>query len=176
MEQQFETIEVDSEENNELLFRVKVEGASQKNTKTRLVCEDENVSFMFNGTVDSSGEDLVQFNIPPMKNKITEGTYLARVEVLVENRYFEPVQFKIKFKKSISVMAEVVTRQKLIQRTIPVSVTVENVQPKIEKKIPQTTTPSASPTLKERFVSKKPQMNEQEILARAEAKLKQKRH
>jgi hypothetical protein len=37
---------------------------------------------------------------------LQEGTYSARVEVLIENRYFSPVQFQINFKKALKVVAE----------------------------------------------------------------------
>lgn len=104
MEQLTETISLDVDEANELAFKLKVEGASSP-AKVRLVCESGDVSYMFNGR--GTGEDgVVQFVIPQMKGKLTEGTYSARVEVLIENRYFSPVQFQINFKKTMQVFAE----------------------------------------------------------------------
>lgn len=62
-----------------------------------------------------TGEDgVVQFVIPQMKNKLQEGTYAARVEVLIENRYFSPVQFQLNFKKTMQVFAEAVN---VVQRS-----------------------------------------------------------
>lgn len=105
MEPMLETIDLDTEEPNELLFKVKVEGADPAPAKVRLVCESGDVAFMFNGR--TAGPDgLIQFNLPIMKDKLKEGLYLARVEVLIENRYFAPVQFQVNFKKAVKVFAE----------------------------------------------------------------------
>lgn len=107
MEQLTETIELDIEESNELAFKIKMEGAASSPAKVRLVCEGKDFSYMFNGY--GTGEpEVVQFTIPQMSSKIQEGVYGARVEVLVENRYFAPVQFQINFKKTLSVVAEAI--------------------------------------------------------------------
>jgi hypothetical protein len=104
MEQLTETITLDMEEANELAFKIKVEGASSP-AKVRLICESNDISYMFNGR-GTSEDGVVQFVIPQMKEKLAEGTYDARVEVLIENRYFSPVQFQIYFKKAMKVFAE----------------------------------------------------------------------
>ena len=49
MEPTLETIVLDAEENNELLFKVKVEGADNVPAKVRLVCESGELAYMFNG-------------------------------------------------------------------------------------------------------------------------------
>lgn len=105
MEPLNETIELDLEESNDLTFKIKMEGAAASPAKVRLVCEGSDFAYMFNGY--GTGEDeVVQFTLPRMDKKITEGTYNARVEVLVDNRYFAPLQFQINFKKTLSVVAE----------------------------------------------------------------------
>jgi hypothetical protein len=105
MEPLLETVDLDMEESNELAFKIKVEGTANSPAKVRLVCEGSDVSYMFNGR--GTGEDgVVQFVMPQMKDKLQEGVYQARVEVLIENRYFSPVQFQINFKKAMKVVAE----------------------------------------------------------------------
>lgn len=104
MEQLTETVTLDMEEANELAFKIKVEGANSP-AKVRLICESNDVAYMFSGR-GTSEEGVVQFVIPQMKDKIEEGTYSARVEVLIENRYFSPVQFQLNFKKPVKVFAE----------------------------------------------------------------------
>lgn len=107
MEPLTETIELDLEESNDLTFKIKMEGTAMSPAKVRLVCENEDFAYMFNGY--GTGEDeVVQFTLPRMDKKITEGTYKARVEVLVDNRYFAPLQFQINFKKTLSVVAEAI--------------------------------------------------------------------
>ena len=105
MEPMLETINLDLDESNELKFKIKLEGNVNSPAKVRLVCEGEDVSYVFKG-YGTNEMDVVQFTLPKMENKIKEGTYSAKVEVLVENRYFAPLQFQINFKKSVSVVAE----------------------------------------------------------------------
>lgn len=107
MEPLTETIQLDLEESNDLTFKIKMEGTAMSPAKVRLVCENEDFAYMFNGY--GTGEDeVVQFTLPRMDKKINEGTYNARVEVLVDNRYFAPLQFQINFKKTLSVVAEAI--------------------------------------------------------------------
>jgi len=101
-----ETISLDLEESSELLFKIKIEGAEPSPAKVRLVCETGDVAYMFNGH-PTQDEGVVQFLLPALSDKLKEGTYLSRVEVLIENRYFSPVAFNINLKKAVSVMAEV---------------------------------------------------------------------
>lgn len=102
-----ETINLDLDESNDLKFKIKLEGNVNSPAKVRLVCEGEDVSYVFKG-YGTNEMDIVQFTLPRMESKIKEGTYNAKVEVLVENRYFAPLQFQINFKKSVSVVAEAV--------------------------------------------------------------------
>jgi len=107
MEPLLETISLDLEESNELLFRVKIEGTEPSPAKVRLVCESGDLAYMFNG-YPTQEEGVVQFLLPVLKDKISEGMYLSRVEVLIENRYFAPVNFNIDFKQAVKVVAEAI--------------------------------------------------------------------
>lgn len=115
MDPLLEIVDLDMEENNELLFKVKIEGADPAPARVRLVCESGDLAYMFNGRL--AGQDgLIQFNLPVMKDKLKEGIYQSRVEVLVDNRYFAPVQFQINFKKAVKVVAEAVFTRMPIQK------------------------------------------------------------
>lgn len=105
MEPLTESIDLDIDESNELAFKIRMEGAATSPAKVRLVCEGEDFSYMFNG-YGTSEPEVVQFTLPQMSGKINEGTYQARVEVLVDNRYFAPLRFDINFKKTLRVVAE----------------------------------------------------------------------
>jgi len=107
MEQFLETIDLDNEEANELLFKVKVEGIEQSPAKVRLVCESDDMDYVFHGS-PTPDEGVVQFVLPPLKGKLKEGQHLSRVEVIIENRYFAPVQFNINFKQAVKVVAEAI--------------------------------------------------------------------
>lgn len=139
MEPMLETIDLDMEESNELLFKVKVEGADPAPAKVRLVCEQGELAYMFNGR-SAGGDGLVQFNLPIMKDKLREGLYLARVEALIENRYFAPVQFQVNFKKAVKVVAEAVN---VVPRKAAPEVTVSAVPIVKPKPVPVVASPPA---------------------------------
>ncbi len=102
-------IELKLDEDNEVLFRVAVEGTREP-ASVRFVCENGDVSYMFKGTVgEEPGE--VKINVPAMQKQLAEGTYNSRLEVLIENRYFSPIQLNVRFKKGVSVVAEAVIVQ-----------------------------------------------------------------
>lgn len=105
MEPLVETIDLDIEESNDLTFKIRLEGTSTAPAKVRLVCEGKDFSYMFNG-YGTNEPETVQFTLPQMNNRLQEGLYNARVEVLVENRYFAPLHFQINFKKTLNVVAE----------------------------------------------------------------------
>ena len=128
METLSETITLDMDEANELAFKVKIEGATGP-AKVRLVCEANEIAYMFDG-YKGPGEDVVEFTVPKMKDKIQEGTYDARVEVLIENRYFSPVQFRVNFKKAVQVFAESIRPNKPANVIPEVKVSAISVQRK----------------------------------------------
>lgn len=149
-----ETVELDVDEINELLFKINIEGHISGPAKVRMICEGDDVSYMFPGRPDKDG--LVQFVIA--KNSgLGEGTYPSKIEVLIENRYFVPVQFNVLIKKAVQVFAEVV-QVPSVKKASPVLVSASRVQLKQEKQ-PQVviegpekkTRPSVTMTLADRY-------------------------
>jgi len=134
MEQLLETIQLDTDDSNELLFKIVVEGLEQAPVKTRLVCEADDVSYVFNGVLTT--DDVVRFVLPALKLK--EGTYPSYVEVLVAGRYFTPVEFVVELKKPVKVVAESI--QVIKHRAEPqVRVTAS---PIVAKKVPTVPVPA----------------------------------
>src|SRR5574338_1694398 len=106
-----EAIEIKLDEQNELFFNVQVEGSSPGAVTVRLVCESEDFSAVFPGSYTDEGE--VRGVIPELKKNASfkEGKdYEAKLEVMVENRYFIPLKFDMTFKESVKVFAEVSTK------------------------------------------------------------------
>lgn len=97
-------------ESNDVRFDVKITSSERfSNTdgpqvRLRLVCEANDIEYSFRGTSLSDG--TVQVIVPPMKQTITEGTYDTRLEVIVEDRYFVPLEFAVEFKTPLKVVAE----------------------------------------------------------------------
>ena len=100
-----ETVETDLEESTEMLFKITVEGLDQAPSKVRMVCENGSIGHVFKGE-KTDQEGVLSFNIPA--NALKEATYLTKVEVLVENRYFAPVTFNLNAKKKAKVVVEAV--------------------------------------------------------------------
>jgi hypothetical protein len=123
-----ETIELDITEANELTFKVQIEGADGVPANIRLVCEGNDVSYMFRAHANRE-PDTFDFVLPSMKGKLREGRYAARVEVLLENKYFSPVEFELDFKEPVKVVAEAVTRTREVQKPEPkVAITAVQVK------------------------------------------------
>jgi hypothetical protein len=152
-----ETIELDIDDSSELLFKVKVEG-TEGQAKVRLVCESKDIDFMFVGS-SLGHDDAIKFDVPSMKSKLKEGVYKSKVEVVVDNKYFVPVEFNINFKKTIQVVAEsfqVVNKQEkkseISVSAIPIVVKKEKQQEAVvEKKLEDK---SKFVTLHEKFQNK----------------------
>lgn len=175
MEPLTETISLDIDESNELAFRIKMEGTAAAPAKVRLVCEGDDFAYMFNGY--GTGEpEVVQFTLPRMGSKITEGSYAARVEVLVENRYFAPLQFQIEFKKTLSVVAEAIqVKPRVVQSDIKVTATplvaqrpavkptqiVFEQRPSVHKQV-EAPKISKAPSLRETYAAKTSSSKEEE--------------
>jgi hypothetical protein len=127
-------IEIDIDEASELLFKVQIEG-TETPAKTRLVCEGKDMGFLFSGGF-TNDPGVVQFVIPCMKGKISEGEYNAKLEVLIENRCFSPVEFRLKFKKQVTVQAESLSHavtKKLVHEIKPTASLVEVRKPQTLK-------------------------------------------
>ena len=145
-----EVIELDINESNELTFKVQIEGADNIPANIRLVCEAEEMDFVFKAR-PSREVNTFDFALPSMKSKLKEGTYKGRVEVLLENKYFSPIEFEMSFKQSVKVMAESISRKPEPQKVEP-KVTIT---PVVTKKPSVTETHQTGQTLKDRYTSKK---------------------
>ena len=155
------------DEVNDLTFKIRLEGDVSSPAKVRLVCEnsEQDVSYMFKGY--GTGEDeVVQFTIPRMDGRLSEGAYRARVEVIVENKHFVPLTFDVDFKRSVSVVAEAIQvkpRQRndlkvtaeAVTRSAPIQPTIKfeqrPVEPAREAKVQHAAVEKKHVSLKEKF-------------------------
>lgn len=186
-----ETLALDIDDKNELTFRIKVEGIDPAPAKISMICEGVDHAYMFTG-VPQGHDDLVTFTIPVMKNKILEGVYASRVEVLIDNKHFVPVKFNVNFKKTISVVAEAVVvptlkKKEIIVTAAPIvpvveqkqNVVIQTKQQSQQKQVQQNPliTPkqeftTQNPLLKQSSNSQKEELDEDSILEAASAFIK----
>ena len=100
-------IDLDLDKENELVFKLSVEGTKPATMKSRFLIEMGGFSLFFPAKSTAKGE--VSVSIPPLENMISEGNYSASLEVIIDDKVFTPMSVNTEFKKSISVIAEVVT-------------------------------------------------------------------
>ncbi len=106
---------IDKKENFEC--QLKLEGASLRDAKTRMIVESDNFNLMFDGTIDRSGKCVVP--ISRLKGLLSEGMKgTMKLEVIAEDTYFQPWESKF----------TVDTKQKL---TVEVKEQASNTQPRI---------------------------------------------
>tara|TARA_B100001093_G_scaffold519938_1_gene611563 strand:+ start:1617 stop:2087 length:471 start_codon:yes stop_codon:yes gene_type:complete len=94
------------DEENELTFQVQVEGTRPGTAKCRLMLESKNMMLAFEG--QSTGDE-VAVTLPPLDHIIKEGIYDMTLEVVVDDRFFEPLKLQGAFEKRLKVTAEAVT-------------------------------------------------------------------
>lgn len=111
------------DEENELTFQVNIEGNRPADASCRLRLDNADVGLMFEAKRNEEGE--ISVVIPPLKHVLKEGAYDMTLEVIVDDKYFEPLTLQGNFEKSVKVTAEAVVRRKKPKTTVSASTLVE---------------------------------------------------
>ena len=130
------------DEENELTFQVNIQGTRPGNAKCRLMLESKGMSLAFEG--QSTGDE-VSVVLPPLDHVLKEGVYDMTLEVVVDDRFFEPLKLQGEFEKRLKVTAEAVT----VRSKPKVSTSASLLE--VKKK-----SPSASVKVNNNSYSKKP--------------------
>jgi hypothetical protein len=93
------------DEENELTFQVNIQGTRPGSAKCRLMLESKGMSLAFEG--HNTGDE-VSVVLPPLDHVLSEGVYDMTLEVVVDDRYFEPLKIQGEFEKRLKVTAEAV--------------------------------------------------------------------
>lgn len=104
-----EAFDIHLDQDNELNFKVMIEGTDEANLKYQLILESRNMDYCFTGRPETDGEVL--FIIPPLQKMLSEGIYNTRLEVIVDDRVFTPLVMHTNAKKQVKVMAEATIRR-----------------------------------------------------------------
>ena len=103
---------------------IKLEGASLKKSKARLVVETQDYSLMFNGSISKGGK--CEIPIRKLKGLIDEDTTgNIRLEVIAEDTFFTPWEsdFEVETSKKVTVEVKTQTTKKPI---VEAKVTITN--------------------------------------------------
>ena len=111
------------DEENELTFQLNIEGSRPADAKCRLRIDQNDMSLVLEAEKHSGGEVIVI--VPPLKNIIREGTHNLELEVIVDDKYFTPLQLTANFEKSVKVEAKAKVSRKR-KKTSVTSSLVEN--------------------------------------------------
>ena len=115
-----ETIDLLIDDTNDLLFKIVVEGAGGE-TKVRFVLERDGMMVSFPG--QSTGQGEVKVEIPELKKVLKEGNYDGRLEVITDDRFFEPLKVNVNLKAGVSVsVASVVSVNESKKKSGPITV------------------------------------------------------
>jgi len=100
-----ERVELKLDEASDLTFKVMIEGTKESASEIRLICVGDDVSYVFKGSMTEEVNE-VRVTVPTMKDKIKEGVYETKLEVIIEGRCISPLQFLTNFKEGVKVVAE----------------------------------------------------------------------
>jgi len=125
------------DQDNELKFNIAIEGSKQCSPSYRLMLENTDYSYVFAGQKLVTGEVCVV--IPKLKSSLKEGNYKAKLEVMIDDRYFVPLEFKTNFTQSVSVVAEHVSRSTPVRTGVTATlVTASNATTRGTQPVTQT--------------------------------------
>lgn len=142
---------------NSLAFSVDIAGAAGSSVRSQFVMEGPNgINFCFKGR--SEGKEI-HVEIPTLKNMISEGKYNTRLEVIIDDRVFVPLELKTELRRTVTVEAAV----KTINRSQPIVTAAVINRPKIvEQTAAVPVEPEPTPTEKEEPIEIKQEPVKQE--------------
>ena len=127
---------------NILEFNVDIQGYANTSTtkapKVRMILEQKSMGFCMVATKEDKTYSVV---IPEMKNIMESGMRDARMEVIIDNKYFVPWESQIEFDKEVKVEAAPIIKSE----PAPLSVQAQPVikeEPEPQKPVVKEETPS----------------------------------
>jgi len=130
-----DVIQLVIDENNDLTFKVAVQGTNQNPTMSRLLLKlSEDKSIAFSGRV--SGQDSLSFVVPSLVESVKpETTYECSVEMVVEGRFFVPCSFPVQFKVPVKCVTESVIVNNKTHNVPSVKVVLEKTEVKTDNRV-----------------------------------------
>lgn len=137
-----ENIKLSLDRENILEFNVDIQGygntSTNKSPQVRMILEQKDMGFCMVAKKEDKSYSVV---IPEMKNILESGICDARMEVILDNKYFVPWESKIEFDKEVKVeAAPIVTSEPQVTMSV-------KAQPIIKEETPAAAAPT--PTVKE---------------------------
>jgi hypothetical protein len=118
-------IEIKLEEASSLSMEMKIDGDVKGDTQLRFTVLDEGLRYSFESKATSDGVYEIAF--PVMEGKIAAGEYQAQVEIMVDGKYFVPLQETVKFTKMVKPTVKLAEQMKKSEAQPAVQVRVGTV-------------------------------------------------
>ena len=126
---------------NILEFNVDIQGYANTSTtkapKVRMILEQKNMGFCMVATKEDKTYSVV---IPEMKNIMESGMCDARMEVIIDNKYFVPWESQIEFDKEVKVEAAPIIKSEheplLVQAQPIIKEEPEPQKPVVKEEVP----------------------------------------
>ena len=151
------------DEENELTFQLNIEGSSPGAAKCRLKLENKEVDLLFEARSFNKGE--VSVFLPPLAHMLKEGEYDMTLEVVVDDKFFEPLKVVGSFEKNVKVTAEAVVRQPARKRTsVTATIPQKTPAPPISVKSSKSRQKTIVETKKHTKNTKRRNISDQDIL------------
>jgi hypothetical protein len=105
---------------NELKFTVAIEGVGEASVRSQFILEGpKGINLSFEGKAEGSE---ISVDVPSLKGMLREGLYNTRLEVIVDDRIFTPLQMQATLKPAIKVEAVIRATQKVTGPVVSASV------------------------------------------------------
>ena len=78
------------DEENELIFQLNVEGNAPGTAQCRLKLANKGMDLLFEANAYDHGE--ISVTLPPLAHVLNEGEYDMTLEVVVDDKFFEPLK------------------------------------------------------------------------------------
>lgn len=140
---------------NKFNCNIAIEGTSLAKSKVRLVIETNEMSYMFNGSIENNG--ICEVNIPKTKHFLPEGTKgNIKLEVIADDVYFEPwsSDFQVKTNKKVNVVVAEQVEEKPKLRVQVMEQQVDEKPRVVESKKSQLIPPKKVEITKEELLKK----------------------
>jgi hypothetical protein len=148
------------DEENELIFQLNVEGNAPGTAQCRLKLANKDMNLLFEANSHEKGE--VSVILPPLGHVLREGEYDMTLEVVVDDKFFEPLKIVGNFEKSVKVTAEAVVRKPRRKST---SVTASFQKEDMTSPVTVRNSKTKKPILESNNNKKKKQYTDKDILA-----------
>lgn len=117
------------DEENELEFAYSIQGTVEKPSLIRFIIEGE--KFEVSCFVHEQGSNLYA-KVPPLKGMLKEGTYNARLELVIDNKVFIPLRETIELKPVAEVMVNKQIKKTPIKENIQINIKLKPLMERLK--------------------------------------------